>query len=298
MVLLLLLMLFCLRVSGQLLVALYGVPFLPPMEEWFSGAIPYPELLACQILIIILYGKICIDFARGYGIFVTPSRAFGSFLLQFGTSYLSVMIIRYAIRMSLYPAERWTGGSIPIFFHWILASFLLVLGTYHWMHKRARQPNVEGAWTAPAEATGRTDSRVDLAQTVFVWSARTIISLGILAWASWQLLPTVLAYQHGLRPPQYAVREEHGVALITSDGIKLVADIYHPQHVRTTPTILVRIPLTKSLKNLLSANLMARIWAERGYTVVIQGTRGRFGSSGTFSSCCEENGKTALKRCG
>jgi hypothetical protein len=34
--------------------------------------------------------------------------------------------------MVLYSQERWTGGSIPTFFHWVLAGFLLVLGTYHW----------------------------------------------------------------------------------------------------------------------------------------------------------------------
>lgn len=34
-----LLFLFCLRVLGQILVAFAGVTFLPPMEDWFSGAI-------------------------------------------------------------------------------------------------------------------------------------------------------------------------------------------------------------------------------------------------------------------
>jgi hypothetical protein len=41
------------------------------------------------------------------------------------------MVIRYVIRMSLYPDQRWTGGSIPIFFHWVLASFILLVGRYH-----------------------------------------------------------------------------------------------------------------------------------------------------------------------
>lgn len=47
------------------------------------------------------------------------------------------MILRYVIRMSLYPDERWMGGSIPIFFHWILASFLLLVGQYHWSRTRS-----------------------------------------------------------------------------------------------------------------------------------------------------------------
>src|SRR5262249_12000457 len=116
-VLCLLLGLFCLRVLGQALVAFFGVSFLPPMEEWFSGVMSYPVLLVCQILIIILYGKICLDFVSGSGYFVTPRLQLGANLLRFGSIYLGVMIIRYIIRMGLYPNERWTGGSIPIFFH-------------------------------------------------------------------------------------------------------------------------------------------------------------------------------------
>jgi uncharacterized protein len=137
-----LLFLFCLRVLGQILVAFFGVTFLPPMEEWMSGLLPYPELLTSQILIILLYGKICLDFARGYGYFVTPGRRLGINLLKFGWLYLGAMVIRYVVRMGLYPHERWTGGCIPIFFHWVLASFLLVLGHYHW--RSTEQAQVPG----------------------------------------------------------------------------------------------------------------------------------------------------------
>jgi hypothetical protein len=35
------------------------------------------------------------------------------------------------IRMNLYPDQRWIGGCIPIFFHWVLASFILISGKYH-----------------------------------------------------------------------------------------------------------------------------------------------------------------------
>ena len=109
-VLIALLFLFCLRVLGQILVAFSNVSFLPPMQEWFSGLLPYPELLTSQTLIILLYGKICVDFARGQGYFVNPRRRLGTGLLIFGSLYLGVMILRYVIRMSLYPNERWAGG--------------------------------------------------------------------------------------------------------------------------------------------------------------------------------------------
>jgi hypothetical protein len=33
--------------------------------------------------------------------------------------------------MSLYPEAHWFGGTIPIFFHWVLASFIIASGQYH-----------------------------------------------------------------------------------------------------------------------------------------------------------------------
>src|SRR5690349_21176063 len=126
-----LLVLFCLRVAGQMLVAFAGVTFLPPMEEWYSGLLPYPYLLPTQFVIIFLFGKLCLDLFRGYGFFAVPHRGLASFLRVFGTIYLVVIVIRYVLRMSLYPPERWTGGSIPIFFHWVLAAYLLVWASFN-----------------------------------------------------------------------------------------------------------------------------------------------------------------------
>ena len=61
------------------------------------------------------------------------SIAFALFmwLRNFGIVYFLSMVVRYALRMSWYPEERWFGGTIPIIFHWVLASYLIVLGCYH-----------------------------------------------------------------------------------------------------------------------------------------------------------------------
>ncbi|MGH9317270.1 MAG: hypothetical protein ACRD1P_09195 [Thermoanaerobaculia bacterium] len=126
-----LLLLFVLRVVGHFLVFLGWGFFLPPLREWSSGLLPYSVLLPAQILIILLCSKICIDFTRGRGFFVIRRRRLGSGLVLFGSVYLAAMLVRYILRMSLYPAERWTGGSIPIFLHWVLATFLLLVGGYH-----------------------------------------------------------------------------------------------------------------------------------------------------------------------
>lgn len=126
-----LLFVFCLRVLGQMLVAFVGVSWLPPMEAWYSGLMPYPYLLPSQFLIIALYSKVCLDFTRGEGFFVRSRPVFGRSVLVFGYLYLTAMIVRYIIRLSLYPEARWFGGTIPIFFHWVLASFIIAFGLYH-----------------------------------------------------------------------------------------------------------------------------------------------------------------------
>jgi putative CocE/NonD family hydrolase len=263
-----LLFLFCLRVLGQVLVAFFGVTFLPPMEEWFSGLLPYPELLSSQILIIFLFGKVCLDFARDHGYFVVPRRRLGINLLKFGSLYLGAMIIRYVIRMALYPHERWTGGSIPIFFHWVLASFLLVLGHYHWR------------LTTQTEASG--SNPPTLRTRLWIWTQAGVVGLGVLLWVLYQLAPSIAARALGFRRAQYAVRVQEHAVLTTTDGINLSSEIYHPQHTDRTPTIMGRIPLSKTIRNSLFASMIGRMWAERGYTVVIQGTRGRYESGGMF----------------
>jgi len=65
------------------------------------------------------------------GLFVEPRRVFGRGVLYFGYVYLAGMVLRYVIRMSLYPEERWFGGTIPIFFHWVLAAFVILFGRFH-----------------------------------------------------------------------------------------------------------------------------------------------------------------------
>jgi hypothetical protein len=132
-----LLLLFVLRVAGQLLVAAgWGGP-LPPFERWSSGILPYPVLVAAQVLIIVVYAKVCLDFTRGRGFFVRPRRGLGRGLVIFAALYWAAMIGRYVVRMARMPDERWLGGTIPIFFHFVLATFILVVGLHHVRETRA-----------------------------------------------------------------------------------------------------------------------------------------------------------------
>ena len=121
---------FLLRVLGQALVAAGQAGFLPPMEEWYSGLLPYPVLLPIQIGILGVQLVISRDIWRGSGVFAAPRPATGRLLQWFSYMYFAVMVLRYVVTMTLYPERRWLSGTIPIVFHWVLAGYLFALGRY------------------------------------------------------------------------------------------------------------------------------------------------------------------------
>jgi putative CocE/NonD family hydrolase len=239
-------------------VAFAGVTFLPPMEDWFSGAIPYPVLLFLQAVIIVLFTRVAVDFTRGRGLFAVPRPRLGRLLTGLGLAYLGVMVVRYVVRMSLFSHERWTGGSIPIFFHWVLASFLLTVAQYH---RRSGPP-------PPLRR--------------LPWIAfTTAVVLAMLVWTANQAAPRVIAHRLGVRPGQFAVRVSDRT-MTTSDGVPLVARVFRPQHLPKTPTILIRLLFAQSPTNRLLSTLFGRLWAEHGYTVVVQFIRGAPPSGGQY----------------
>jgi hypothetical protein len=108
-------------------VAFAGVTWLPPMERWQSGLLPYELLLASQIAIVVLMAWIAVDFTRGRGFFVHPRRFFAVPWLWFGWIYLGAMLARFAIQ----------GLTIPVVFHWVLAAFVVAVGLWHRRRLRA-----------------------------------------------------------------------------------------------------------------------------------------------------------------
>jgi hypothetical protein len=75
-----------------------------------------------------------LHFSRGSGFWTEPRPALGVAVLWFAAVYATAMVIRYVVRMARRPGERWFGGTIPIVFHWVLASYLLVFGLFHASH--------------------------------------------------------------------------------------------------------------------------------------------------------------------
>ena len=109
---------------------------------------------------------------------------------------------------------------------------------------------------------------------------RTAVVLALIAISGCRLVVSHAILPVDQRGADYAVRIERSVPLTASDGVVLVADLYKPDTPNPAPTILLRVPFTKTFKNQLGADAVGRFWASHGYIVMIQGTRGRFKSGG------------------
>src|SRR5205823_1245581 len=142
-----------------------------------------------QVILVLLYGSVWLDLLVGRGWFARPSAAFGAGLLKFGCAYLGVMILRYILRMGLYPRERWVGGCIPIFFDWVLSLFIVISAFYNlqspWSNLSARS-----LWNGMGWAWGL----VEIA--------------GIVLWGCYMVAPAVLAWRLRLGRSTFAVRHE------------------------------------------------------------------------------------------
>jgi putative CocE/NonD family hydrolase len=83
-----------------------------------------------------------------------------------------------------------------------------------------------------------------------------------------------------LRLPPATTRRisaRHDIAVPARDGVRLLTDHYAPA-VGSAPTVLVRTPYGRRG----GMGLLGRVFAERGFHVVVQSCRGTFGSTGTF----------------
>ena len=119
------------RVAGQLIVAGWAPRWLPPMEQWQSGLLPYPVLVAGQAIVLTLMIWISWDFSRGAGFWVQPRPTLGLAALWWSYLYFAAMVVRYIVRMTRRPDQRWLGGTIPIIFHSLVAAFQWMFGMYH-----------------------------------------------------------------------------------------------------------------------------------------------------------------------
>ena len=101
-----------------------------------------------------------------------------------------------------------------------------------------------------------------------------------------------------LGPMEYRVELERDVMVPMRDGTQLATDLYHPVGSAPGPVVMVRTPYGKGHEEITGYLLyyVSRMLAGHGYTVVVQDTRGRYGSEGEFYPLVAEpaDGRDAL----
>lgn len=120
--------LFLFRVIAQLIQVRHPVPFLPSFEVWQSGAVPYPLLVAAQLVLLGLCLRIVGRMFRGA---VVPVPKTGKVLWYLGGVYFVTMSIRLILGLTVAPDHFWFGATLPTVFHLVLATFLLIYGRFH-----------------------------------------------------------------------------------------------------------------------------------------------------------------------
>jgi hypothetical protein len=110
--------LFAARVIGQIEVLLIAPEWLPEMDAWYSGLLPYPLLLPAQILILMVMSVVAWNRRIRTGRFARANPRVAVTLRGFALLYFAAM----AVRLALQGMEH----AIPIAFHWVLALFVLV----------------------------------------------------------------------------------------------------------------------------------------------------------------------------
>ena len=126
-----LLIIFCFRVGAQFVQFVSPVAFLPPFEDWQSGALSYEVLAVSQVIIIFVLLRFVLRVADGREI---PDRKAGQVYLIFGCAYFGIMFFRILAGLTFAEGHSWHGAIIPALFHLVLASFLILLGRFHFKY--------------------------------------------------------------------------------------------------------------------------------------------------------------------
>ena len=131
--------LFGLRVLAQLIQAIYPLSFMPPFQAWHSAVLPYPVLVASQVVIILLIAAVLL---RVKADAVVPHRWKYWTCFSLGGLYFSFMAFRLIAGLTFLSDHPWFSKSLPAFFHVVLASFILLFG--HYIYQKAANAASDG----------------------------------------------------------------------------------------------------------------------------------------------------------
>lgn len=123
---------------------------------------------------------------------------------------------------------------------------------------------------------------------ILIGVAGLLVVVLFLVGAAWVMKFRLLATVLDISPPQYSkMAVEKDVKVPMRDGIALATDVFRPDAEGKFPAIVIRLPYGKNAAR--SAKIAggmelkpALLFTQRGYALVIQDTRGRYGSEGSF----------------
>jgi hypothetical protein len=101
---------------------------LPSFQSWHSATLPYPLLVASQLLILAAQAWVIVAITRGAH---HPRKRVGQWLFLLGGLYFGFMLFRLLAGLTLLQHLPWFQARLPTIFHLVLASFLLVLADFH-----------------------------------------------------------------------------------------------------------------------------------------------------------------------
>jgi len=117
--------LFAARVIGQFEALVAAPAWLPDMDAWYSGLLPYYLLLPVQIVLLMSMTVVAWNRRVRTGRFAMARPRRARLLRGLALLYFLLMALRLVIHRD-HGAEFWRAGAIPVAFHWVLALFLLV----------------------------------------------------------------------------------------------------------------------------------------------------------------------------
>lgn len=116
------------------------------------------------------------------------------------------------------------------------------------------------------------------------WLRRLLVVL-LSAWGLYRVRRWLYAWGFGLPRVRTGVQVTRDIPIAMPDGAVLLCDHYEPTQHGDYPTLLMRSPYGRGRDNAplsLGLSFLAERFAERGYHVIAQTTRGRFDSGGDF----------------
>jgi hypothetical protein len=145
--------LFAARVVGQFESLLVAPAWLPDMDAWYSGLLPYPLLLPVQMALLMVMAVVAWNRRVRTGCFARSNPRAAGVVRILACIYFVVMAMRLGVNVIDNGAEFWRHGAIPVAFHWVLALFLLVSG---------RASSTMGRMRMPAEHQHESDETYDI----------------------------------------------------------------------------------------------------------------------------------------